>query len=401
MYSRRAFTLVELLVVISIVSMLASIIMVQISLAQASGRDSVRTQQIRQIDLATQMYIETHKKAPLVDTGCSVLSSGQVTEAEASACFAVSTAAVGTAQHDNWLEFKSELSEFIQIPNDPCAGDCLSASAFPIGYTYVSPLAYQYYCQNGGDCIATDESYQVYAPMERETVPSGSEGATDAYAADPLVAQGNDEDAPSVPTNVLAVLLGEVGNQDVSITWDESSDGSGSGISGYKVFLIDNGNPLYEYPMDTGVNSYTFDVASTYLGHTLCFVVSAYDAADNNSAMSESDENSCVTVEASGPSVSAPTNLQTVFNANGSISFSWSQSVSTYPFLNDVVSYDIYKVEGENYTYRTTRTEPNASPYNASAGASAAWWGNTFCWTVKAQDAGGNFSEFSEPVCVP
>ncbi len=177
--SNPAFTLVELLVVISIVSMLASILMVQVSLAQAKGRDAVRTQQIRQIDLATRMYVETYKKAPLALTGCDIQSSAPVSFP--SSCFAVSTATVGP-QKDAWDAFKLALKDFIDVPNDPCVGDCLSANQdFPIGYTYVAPLAYQYYCANDGDCTATDQSYQLYAPMERQTAPSGNEGATSGY----------------------------------------------------------------------------------------------------------------------------------------------------------------------------------------------------------------------------
>ena len=196
----KAFTLVELLVVISIVSMLASVVMVQVSLAQAKGRDSVRAQQIRQIDLATRMYVEKYQKAPPL-TGCDIVSQiSSVSPTEVSACFAVSTAAVNTPQADNWIDFKDLLSEFIAVPDDPCRGSCIPADPdYPIGYTYVAPLAVQYHCAQTGDCVATDESYQVYAPLERQATPSGSGGSASGYATPP--------DAPSTPTVIVNVRL--------------------------------------------------------------------------------------------------------------------------------------------------------------------------------------------------
>lgn len=178
---KRGFTLVELLVVISVISMLSSIVMVRIGLVQASGRDSVRVQQAHQMNLATKLYVETQKEAPLL-TGCDVLSRNP-TYAEASACFAVSTALDGTPQKIAWNTFKDQIKDFIKVPDDPCAGNCVSGSSFPIGYTYVAPRAMQYYCaQPGNNCIATNESYQIYAPLERQTVPTGSNGSSANYA---------------------------------------------------------------------------------------------------------------------------------------------------------------------------------------------------------------------------
>ncbi|GEM_PF-2868966 len=201
---KRGFTLVELLVVISVISMLSSIVMVRIGLVQASGRDSVRVQQIHQIDLATKLYVDTYKKVPLL-TGCEVLSKTP-TYAQASACFAVSTALDGSPQKDAWNAFKNQIADFIKVPNDPCAGNCVSASNFPIGYTYVAPLAMQYYCaQPGNNCIATNESYQIYAPLERQTVPTGSNGSSANYAPLPGSIASCTIGTPTVTGNSVSV----------------------------------------------------------------------------------------------------------------------------------------------------------------------------------------------------
>ncbi|MBP6858356.1 MAG: type II secretion system protein [Candidatus Pacebacteria bacterium] len=239
---KRAFTLVELLVVISIVSMLASVVMVQISLAQANGRDAVRTQQIKQIDLATQMYVDTYKKTPpLYQTGCDEISESTPDEQAASACFAVSTAEVGSLQHNNWIAYRDALEEFIKIPDDPCKGSCVSSSSeFPIGYTYVAPLAVQYYCDNGGECTASDDTYQVYAPMERQTVPSGNNGSSNSYAAviPPLP-------SVSAPSNLSYEFSMEFGPT-ATFTWSPSiTTYPGQSIQRYTFYKYNQGTGVY------------------------------------------------------------------------------------------------------------------------------------------------------------
>lgn len=252
---KRAFTLVELLVVISIVSMLASVVMVQISLAQANGRDAVRTQQIKQIDLATQMYVDTYKKTPELDkTGCDRISESTPDAQAASACFAVSTAEVGSQQHRNWIAYREALEEFIQLPDDPCAGSCVSSSEFDIGYTYVAPLAVQYYCDNGGECTASDDAYQVYAPMERQTVPSGNRGSSSSYAVviPPLP-------YVSTPSNLSYVFSMEFGPT-ATFTWSPSvTTHPGQSIQRYT---------FYNYNPDTGAYVRNKDISAIPVDNT-------------------------------------------------------------------------------------------------------------------------------------
>lgn len=57
MKTTRAFTLIELMVVISIISMLASVVLAAVKPMRAQARDIVRTQEVHQMDLAVQQYI--------------------------------------------------------------------------------------------------------------------------------------------------------------------------------------------------------------------------------------------------------------------------------------------------------------------------------------------------------
>ena len=65
----RLFTLIELLVVISIIALLLSILMPSLGKAKEQARALVCSANLRQIGLATQMYLDENKgKIPVVDT---------------------------------------------------------------------------------------------------------------------------------------------------------------------------------------------------------------------------------------------------------------------------------------------------------------------------------------------
>jgi prepilin-type N-terminal cleavage/methylation domain-containing protein len=65
---RRGFTLIELLVVIAIIGVLASIVLVSLNTARARARDSERRQDVRQTQLALELYYDTYGTYPLSGT---------------------------------------------------------------------------------------------------------------------------------------------------------------------------------------------------------------------------------------------------------------------------------------------------------------------------------------------
>ncbi len=65
----KGFTLIELLVVIAIIGLLASIVMVSLNSARGKARDARRVSDVRQIQLALQMYYDSNGSYPAIWSG--------------------------------------------------------------------------------------------------------------------------------------------------------------------------------------------------------------------------------------------------------------------------------------------------------------------------------------------
>lgn len=100
---KRGFTLIELLVVISIISLLSSVVLTSINSARAKARDARRKSDMRQLELAIQLYYDSNGTFPpsvtsAVDNTTSIAEGGI-----------------------NWpAAFRNELASFIaSLPLDP------------------------------------------------------------------------------------------------------------------------------------------------------------------------------------------------------------------------------------------------------------------------------------------
>lgn len=178
MNTKHGFTLLELLVVISIIGMLSSVVLASVGEARERARDAARMQAIHQIDLAVQLYIAENGVAPIWE-GCTTADAGSLDSNSVLGCIARSNPAPGTptniatAQVDSWQAFKSSIAKYIPGLNDQVA--CGQNCDGNIGYIYVTPAVLKYACQS---CQVSDSSYRAVVRLE--------DGVSSSDSSDPL-----------------------------------------------------------------------------------------------------------------------------------------------------------------------------------------------------------------------
>ena len=66
MKKKQGFTLIELLVVIAIIGILSSVVLASLNSARTKARDAKRVSDVKQIQLALEMYYDDHTNYPTV-----------------------------------------------------------------------------------------------------------------------------------------------------------------------------------------------------------------------------------------------------------------------------------------------------------------------------------------------
>lgn len=110
MFSKKGFTLIEILIVVAIIGILASVVVVGLGPAQRKGRDSRRLSDLRQVQTALELYYGKNGAYPNASIGDWAAFSAVLTGA-----------GIGTSQ----------------IPNDPAKGKNYVYLTDANGTTYV------------------------------------------------------------------------------------------------------------------------------------------------------------------------------------------------------------------------------------------------------------------------
>lgn len=153
MKKQKSFTLVELLLVIAIIGLLASIVFVSLQGSLARARDARRKSDLRQIFLAIEMYYDKYENYPRTAGWCTQISNPA----------------------NNWgPDFQNDISEWLpDVPLDP---------------KYHG--TYQDYFYKNID----DQSYYLYAELEAE------DRADDGFAGCARIGGQNNEYDYRVPS---------------------------------------------------------------------------------------------------------------------------------------------------------------------------------------------------------
>jgi prepilin-type N-terminal cleavage/methylation domain-containing protein len=162
----RGFTLIEILIVVAIIAILASIVIVGLGPAQQSGRDARRISDLQSIRTALQLY---YGKCGFYPGGA--ISGGACPTSWVNVDFVtMSSEIAGTANN-----FGVSV-----IPDDPTVGKHYYYSSFSGGTTYT--LGTQLENPNNS---AISGNYNISAPADTNA-PSGIPGSTcQATAAQP------------------------------------------------------------------------------------------------------------------------------------------------------------------------------------------------------------------------
>ncbi len=142
MFTKKGFTLIEILIVVAIIGILASVVVVGLGPAQKKGRDSRRVSDLRSVQNALELYYGKNGQYPIVGVG-------------------------------SWDEFAAVLTGAgigtSQIPNDPTTTKDYVYRVDAAGTTYV--LAAQ--LEDAGGSIM-NSSFTGGLPDTGTTVPGGA-----------------------------------------------------------------------------------------------------------------------------------------------------------------------------------------------------------------------------------
>ncbi len=109
--NKRGFTLVELLVVISIIGVLSSTVFASLSSTRAKARDARRMSDIKNIQTALELYKDTFNEYPRAVPSGNYVNSDKFARS-------IQSGGNGTSNYA-WYNVKQNLSPYISLPSDP------------------------------------------------------------------------------------------------------------------------------------------------------------------------------------------------------------------------------------------------------------------------------------------
>jgi type IV pilus assembly protein PilA len=165
MNERKGFTLIEILIVVAIIAILASIVLVGLGPTQQSGRDARRLSDLHEVQNGIELYYNACGYYPGTDSKTPCTGYAAVTPTGGSAYVTLASILTGFGT----LGVNS-------VPDDPTAGQHYTYSAIPTtGSSYVLSAKLE---------NANNSVFNSYTP------PANAPAATDGDGAEPCPATG-------------------------------------------------------------------------------------------------------------------------------------------------------------------------------------------------------------------
>ena len=165
---KKGFTLIELLMVIAIIGILSSVVLASINSTRAKARDANRISDMKQIQIALELYRETNGSYPIVKD-----SAGKKASTNSNTCHSYQINPL-MPKADCWWGTHAEslatrLSPYIKLPVPPQhAVDPDPVTAWPGCSGTNRKSVYAYFAN------PTASEYKIYAFIEKSPCPSVS-----------------------------------------------------------------------------------------------------------------------------------------------------------------------------------------------------------------------------------
>ena len=126
----KGFTLIELLVVISIIGLLSSVVLASLNSARAKARDARRFSDMRQIQLALELYRDSNGSYP----------SASINNPRENSCGTGNDTNTQMGKWDSALSVLVSQNLISRLPSDPI-GSVYNSSSPQYCYTYMTPTS--------------------------------------------------------------------------------------------------------------------------------------------------------------------------------------------------------------------------------------------------------------------
>ena len=161
--NKKGFTLIELLVVIAIIGVLSTVVLSQLNEARAKTRDARRISDLKNIQIALELYRDANGAYPLN----TAMTSGM-------SVFVI-----------RWNTISSALSPYINLPKDPVNTTLLSSSLWPHPNPTVSNSNDRKYFYNSNNGLTYDlvTNLETNHPLACRNVPDGYKRRSTSFIA--------------------------------------------------------------------------------------------------------------------------------------------------------------------------------------------------------------------------